>query len=86
MQMNRAFDVRRKTSGQQPFDEVAVKAAQQLRRGLPAEVQVCEVIHGACLLLRAFFVRLTPPNVRELMRNDVRTVATFPARVKRDCR
>lgn len=47
VQLDRRFDLRAELALQAPFDEVAIETAQQLRRKLAAQVQMCEIIHGA---------------------------------------
>lgn len=47
MQLDRRLDLRAELALQAAFDEVAIEAAQQLRRKLAAQVQMCEIIHGA---------------------------------------
>lgn len=49
MQGNRRFDLRIVQALQRPFDEVAVEAAEQSFPAGAAEVQVCEIVHGAKL-------------------------------------
>jgi len=45
MQLNRRFEFGGKTPRQRSFDEIAVQTAEQLRRALTAQVEVCEIIH-----------------------------------------
>jgi len=47
MQLDRRFDLRAELALQAAFDEVTIKATQQLRRKLAAQVQMCEIIHAA---------------------------------------
>ena len=47
MQLDRRFDLRVELALQAAFDEIAIEAAQQLCRKLAAQVQMCEIIHGA---------------------------------------
>ena len=46
MQLDRRFDLRAELALQAAFDEVAIETAQQLRRKLAAQVQMCEIIHA----------------------------------------
>jgi|GEM_PF-5427564 len=45
MEPDGIFNVHGKPTRQQPFDEIAVQAAEQLRRRLTAQMEVCEIIH-----------------------------------------
>ena len=47
MQLNGRLDLRAVLALQAAFDEIAIEATQQLCRKLAAEVQMCEIIHGA---------------------------------------
>ena len=53
MQLDRRFDRRTELALQAAFDEVAIQAAQQLRRKLAAQVQMCEIIHAAQFITAA---------------------------------
>src|SRR5690606_13287334 len=45
VQADAALDFRSPATGQRPLDEIAVEAAQQLRRALAAQMQVGQVVH-----------------------------------------
>jgi hypothetical protein len=47
VQLNRRLDLRAELALQATFNKVAIQAAEQLSRKLAAEVQMCEIIHGA---------------------------------------
>ncbi|MNH28917.1 hypothetical protein D3C79_891190 [compost metagenome] len=49
VQADRRFQCRRKAPFQRALDEIAIQAAEQLLRRRAAQVQVCEVVHGASL-------------------------------------
>ncbi|KPX67095.1 Unknown protein sequence [Pseudomonas amygdali pv. lachrymans] len=46
MQPNGRFKLCRKTSRQRTFDEVAIQAAKQLSRPMPAEMKMCQIVHA----------------------------------------
>ncbi|MNN48033.1 hypothetical protein D3C81_1624850 [compost metagenome] len=54
VQADRRFQRWGKAPFQRALDEIAIQAAEQLLRRGAAQVQVCEVVHGASLALPPF--------------------------------